>query len=153
MSHDMPRLLEAARPVLLALNRLDVRYALCGGLAVAAHGHLRATRDIDILVSSAADVERIDAVLPDLGWIPGSDSIEFEDGFLLHRRIRPVGETALMLDILVPPDGADFLHDRELSELDGAACWVVGRESLMKMKRLANRPQDLADIDNLGGDA
>lgn len=37
-----------------ALNRESVPYALCGGLALAIHGHPRATKDIDLLVPAEA---------------------------------------------------------------------------------------------------
>jgi hypothetical protein len=149
---DLPALLDAAKPVVLALNRLDITYALCGGLAVAAHGHIRATRDIDILLATVTALEEVDPALAPLGWINVSSPIQFEDGFVLHRRIQPVGQDVAVLDLLIQPVGLDFLHDRDLSELDGAACYVVGRVSLLHMKRLAGRAQDLADIENLGGD-
>src|SRR5262245_35779816 len=36
-----------------ALNDAPVDYAVCGGVAVAIHGHPRATMDIDVLVQSS----------------------------------------------------------------------------------------------------
>ena len=36
--------------VVATLNRADVPYALCGGMAVVLHGHPRLTRDIDLLI-------------------------------------------------------------------------------------------------------
>lgn len=42
----------------------------------------------------------------------------------------------------------------EIYEVEGVPIRVVSREGLLKMKRIAGRPQDLSDIDNLerGGD-
>lgn len=37
-----------------ALAAAEIDYAVCGGLAVAMHGHVRATRDIDLLMPSEA---------------------------------------------------------------------------------------------------
>jgi hypothetical protein len=37
-----------------ALGAAGVEYALCGGLAVALHGHVRATREIDLLIPADA---------------------------------------------------------------------------------------------------
>jgi hypothetical protein len=37
--------------VLTALERAEVRYAVFGGLAMAAHGFDRATRDLDLFVT------------------------------------------------------------------------------------------------------
>jgi hypothetical protein len=42
---------EALRKVVAALDRLKIPYALIGGLAVAAHGVVRATQDVDLIVA------------------------------------------------------------------------------------------------------
>jgi hypothetical protein len=41
-----------------ALVAAGVEFALCGGLAVAVHGHVRATRDIDLLVPTPSATPR-----------------------------------------------------------------------------------------------
>jgi hypothetical protein len=41
----------AARRIAGALRDLGVPHVVCGGLAVAAHGHLRVTQDVDILIT------------------------------------------------------------------------------------------------------
>lgn len=43
---------EALRKVVAALDRLGVPHALIGGLAVAARGAIRATRDVDLIVAT-----------------------------------------------------------------------------------------------------
>jgi hypothetical protein len=48
------RILDAMRVAAAQLDRLGVRHALVGGLAVGAHGHPRATRDVDFLVGPEA---------------------------------------------------------------------------------------------------
>lgn len=83
--------------VIDALDTASVAYALCGGLAVNLHGHVRATRDIDLLLPA--------------------DQL---DGVRARWRSRDV--------------------------------WTVSLDGLARMKRLAGRPQDLADLDNLGLD-
>lgn len=50
-------LYEELERVVLALDDAGVPHALCGGLAVAVHGHVRATKDIDLVIL-ASDVER-----------------------------------------------------------------------------------------------
>ena len=37
------------------LERGGVEYALCGGMAVAVHGYVRATKDIDLLIPRASN--------------------------------------------------------------------------------------------------
>jgi hypothetical protein len=49
-----PRILDAMRVAAEQLSRRGVRFALAGGLAVGAHGHPRATRDVDFLVGDEA---------------------------------------------------------------------------------------------------
>ena len=50
-----------------ALNTANVAYALCGGLAVNLHGHVRATRDIDLLLPRA-QLDAARAALSPLGF-------------------------------------------------------------------------------------
>jgi hypothetical protein len=64
----------AARRIATALGAIGVPYAIAGGLAVAAHGHLRVTVDVDILMT-AEGLARFKARWLGLGWIerfPGS---------------------------------------------------------------------------------
>ncbi len=52
-----------------ALNNAGVRYALCGGLTMAVHGHPRANQDIDLLISE--ELAMIQQVAETVGfWIP-----------------------------------------------------------------------------------
>ena len=46
----MSPLIEELRQLVAAFNERNVAFALCGGLAVAAHGLVRATQDIDFLI-------------------------------------------------------------------------------------------------------
>src|SRR6185295_19926185 len=49
-----PRVRDAAVKTARQLNNLGIRYALAGGLAVGAHGYVRATTDVDFLVGEEA---------------------------------------------------------------------------------------------------
>lgn len=42
----------AATRIAKALGEMNVPYVICGGLAVAAHGHPRLTQDVDVLLTS-----------------------------------------------------------------------------------------------------
>jgi len=54
-----------------ALHGAEVRYLIAGGLAVGAHGYLRSTRDVDLVVRLVAEnVERPFAALQGLGYRP-----------------------------------------------------------------------------------
>jgi hypothetical protein len=72
--------LEDVLIVLDALERAGVRYAVFGGLAMAAHGFDRATRDLDLFVApDAPNVERLREALttvfgdPDIAMITAED--------------------------------------------------------------------------------
>ncbi len=49
-----PDVRDAALKTAAQLNHLGIRYALAGGLAVGAHGYIRATTDVDFLVGEEA---------------------------------------------------------------------------------------------------
>ena len=137
------------RELIAALNRAGVEYAVCGGFALAMHGHPRATMDIDI-VTTSENVERIKAVAAGLGYTLTGGLFRFEGGRLwVHRVTKIIGEEPCMLDILVPDEGMDF-RGIEMSFL-GETVPVVTRSALIELKRNAGRPQDLADIEKLEG--
>src|SRR5688572_6982625 len=70
-----------------ALERCGVRFAICGGLAVAIHGHVRATKDIDLLVHEA-DLERVLASAADLGFDLRAQPMTFGAGTEVERRVQ-----------------------------------------------------------------
>ena len=142
-------LLAAAR----ALDQAAIPYAVCGGLAVVLHGFPRLTRDLDFLVQES-DLEPAKEALGKTGFtIPGG-LIPFDIGKEHERRIfrlsKRIGAELLTVDLLLVPDFLqDVWDDREVYEVEGVPIQVVSRKGLLKMKRIAGRPQDLSDIDSL----
>lgn len=60
---------EALKRVVAALDRLKIRHALIGGLAVAAHGSIRATKDIDLIIDlSLQEALALEQSLKDNGF-------------------------------------------------------------------------------------
>jgi hypothetical protein len=131
----------------LAAEGID--YALCGGVAVAFHGHPRFTKDIDILLRPE-DVDRTLDAIATLGFDLDAGTITFGTGTPEAREVRRVskslGPDVLTLDILLvsavlegvwATRGVFAWRDREIR--------VVSREGLVLMKRLAGRDQDLLD--------
>lgn len=142
------------RNVLDALHASGVDYALCGGMAVNVHGHVRATTDLDFMISES-DRERVLDVLRPLGYRFVAGPIPFDSGTpkerVLHRASRIDGEEMLTVDLLVvTPVLEDVWRSREIFEWEGRRVTVVSLEGLTKMKRMAGRHQDLADLENLG---
>lgn len=62
-----------------ALNKAGLDYAICGGIALAIHGHPRATNDIDLLIPIAI-LDDVRAVLAAIDYDLESGSIPFDIG-------------------------------------------------------------------------
>lgn len=61
--------LASFEPIIGALHGAKVRYLIAGGPAVGAHGYLRSTRDVDLIVRLVAEnVERLFAAPQGLGY-------------------------------------------------------------------------------------
>lgn len=137
-----------------ALDSAGVKYAACGGIAVAVHGYPRSTLDIDLLVLKK-DVERaVEAVRP-LGFVLPAGIIPFDVGKPTERRIfrvsKPAGEELLTLDLLiVTPLLRAVWQGRQTLELGGRRLVTVSRDGLARMKRAAGRHRDLDDLEKLG---
>jgi hypothetical protein len=59
---------ETLRRISSKLAELKIPYAVAGGMAVSAHGHLRTTEDVDVLVTPEG-LEKIHAELEGLGYV------------------------------------------------------------------------------------
>jgi hypothetical protein len=136
-----------------ALRSAGVPHALCGGFAVAVHGVPRATKDIDFLVPEA-DLARAELALKGVGFTLRAGPIPFGLGTAAERRVHRVTKVAatehLTIDLLAVTEV--FAHvwaSREELQWEGRLLPVVSRAGLIAMKRLAGRPQDLADLANL----
>ena len=151
MFEDLTTTLDA---VIDAFNAAEIAYALCGGLAVNLHGHVRATRDIDLLLPD----EQLDAArsaLRPLGFDIDAGPIPFAAGTererVLYRVSRIVGQQITTIDLMiVTPVLTSAWESRVCARWRSRDVWTVSLEGLARMKRLAGRPQDLADLDNLG---
>lgn len=153
MFEDLIATLDA---VIEALNGADIAYALCGGLAVNLHGHVRATRDIDLLLPhDQLDAARASLRLLgfdiDAGPIPFATGTERER--ILYRVSRIIGAQLATIDLMiVTPVLEPAWASRVVAKWRSRDVWTVSLEGLARMKRLAGRPQDLADLDHLGLD-
>ncbi len=151
--------------VVRALNDAGVRYLIAGGLAGAAHGHLRFTADVDLILALDADnIARALPVLKELDYRPRVP-VPLEAFADPVQRATWVRERHMMVFSLFSPSHAATEIDLFVeSPLDFEAAYAgrveqsvdrdtpaafVGRDDLLAMKRRAARPQDLADIDAL----
>ena len=142
--------------ILAALNAAGIDHAVCGGVAVAIHGFVRTTKDIDLLVDGA-DLEDAVQALEALGYTLDSGDIPFAVGTDEERHVRriskAVGNDLLSVDLLqVCPVLRDVWESVEVFDWHGRQITVVSAGGLAKMKRLSGRPQDLVDLKRLGLD-
>jgi hypothetical protein len=141
------------RDMLSAFERADVDYLVIGAYAVAAHGHPRATGDIDLWVRpTPTNAERVVRALEHFG--APTSGLDVED-FSRPDRVIQLGVSPRRIDILTSAEGLTFgaaWEDRIRVELEGVSIPVLSREHLIRNKRALGRRQDLADIENLGGD-
>ncbi len=136
-----------------ALEAARIDYAVCGGIAVAIHGHPRFTKDIDLLVRRE-DLDRIRAAVRTQGFEIEAGLIPFGFGTPEAREIfrvsKVIDRELLTLDLLFAEGRLEVIW-KERIQLDwgGRRVSAVSRQGLISMKRLAGRPQDHADIDRL----
>ncbi len=146
-------LVDELHSICAALTEAGIRYAVCGGIAVTAYGATRSTKDIDVLVERADIGNVLDAVRP-LGYVFTEIPMTFDPGTERERHVQRVtkveGTTHLVLDLLIAEASfAGALDDREQVTLSQGPISIVARATLIRMKRLAGRAQDLADLEKL----
>lgn len=146
-------LVDELHAVAAALRAAGVPYAVCGGVAVTIHGATRSTKDLDLLVPPDAVERALDAIRP-LGYAFAAIPMTFDEGTARERVVRRVskveGREHMIVDLLLADRSlAGLLDDRVEVALPEGPLYVVSRRALLAMKRLAARPQDLADIAKL----
>ena len=120
-----PRVLNAMRAAAAEYERLGIRYALVGGLAVGAQGWPRATKDVDFLVDESA--------------------FERRPGGLVLLKV-PFEAGGVPIDSLCPKDDELFLADARDSAEVSHGIPVIGVEALIYMKLRASRMRDRVDV-------
>ena len=155
----------SVQALIRALNQAGVRYLVAGGLAVVAHGHVRFTADVDLILDLEEDNLRSAlGVLEGLGYRPRAPVPlrQFADTDTRERWIRDKGLTVLSLfsdahpltevDLFAAdPLGFDGAYPRRATLLvaPDVEATFVGLDDLIRMKRAAGRPQDLVDVEQL----
>jgi len=151
--------------IVLALNTAGARYLIAGGLAVVAHGYVRFTADLDLIL----DLEKENAnrglrALASLGYQPRAP-VKLDDFadpqkrrewvsdkgltvFSLFSREHVATEVDLFVELPFDFDAA-YAAAARLEIAPGLPATFVSYEHLVELKRQAGRPQDLDDIAKL----
>jgi hypothetical protein len=152
------------KEIFASLQQHEVKYLLCGGIAVNLYGIPRMTTDIDILIDwSETNVDGFEAAIKEHGY---------KNNLFFQLRTFVSAETRLHYfrekNIISYSYSSDLLRAISLdvlvqTNLDFEACWdrketkyvqevpvyVLCVEDLIIMKESAGREQDKADIINL----
>lgn len=148
-------LTEHLAKVISTLDEAGIDYALCGGLALAVHGHPRFTADIDLLVHPD-DIENLLESVRPLGFvIPAQPMVmTSSEGSIEIRRISAADEQQLVtLDILLVSEATQAAWDsRRLYNWEHGQLSCVSRDGLRHLKRISDRPQDKVDLEQLGNE-
>jgi predicted nucleotidyltransferase len=151
-------------PLFKALNDAGVRYVVVGGLAVVLQGHARLTVDVDLVVDLDEDqsMRAIDALVS-MGLRPRIpvNPRDFADRSVREGWIRDRGMQVFsmydpsnplrVVDLFVhhPIPFEDLWSRSERIEIRDTSVQVASIPDLIQLKRLAGRPQDMADIERL----
>jgi len=145
-------LLQEFTDFVVALNRRQLAYAVCGGWAMTIHGCPRATIDIDVMVRGE-DLTEAWRIAEDLGYNVEGLPLHLHDGAIDIRRISKIDAKTKVLftiDFLLVTEATQLIwRDRENVEWENGAISTVSRAGLIQLKKLSGRLQDLADIERL----
>jgi hypothetical protein len=137
----------ALRKIAVKLQELGIPYAVAGGMAVSAHGLLRTTEDVNVLVNSEG-LAAVHRELEGLGYVPP---------FAGSKNLRDT-ETQVRVEFLVsgqfPGDGKPkpvaFPEPRDVAvDIDGVS--YLGLSTLIELKLASGmtspiRQKDIGDV-------
>ncbi|MBJ7348415.1 MAG: nucleotidyltransferase [Thermoleophilaceae bacterium] len=149
------------RELLQVLSDHGVKFVIIGGFAVSAHGHPRATRDLDVVPEpSAENMQRLAAAIEKLdGHLVGVDAdllgIQLDAETFAEGANFPLDTTYGRLDILQEMRDqklhGQIAQDAIEVSIDGVQVLVCSLRALRELKQAAGRPQDIADLEALAG--
>lgn len=141
-----------------ALTLAKVPYAIVGGYAVALHGAVRGTIDVDVAINwTLQNLEKIEKTLKGLGLvsripIDANNLFYFRDEYIKNRNLiawnffdpsNPINQ----VDIVINYD----LKDANITIVKTAFgnVKILSKADLIKMKMQSGRPQDIEDVKTL----
>ncbi len=138
------------RDMLSALSAVGADYLLVGAYALAAHGHPRATGDLDIWIRPEPEnALKVYRTLAEFGAPLHDLTI---DDLVTPGMVFQIGVEPCRIDILTTISGVQFStawEQKMAIEIDGLRLYVIGRADLLINKRACGRPKDIADADTL----
>jgi hypothetical protein len=138
MDRDIPPVDEALPAVRELMESSGTEFRVVGGVAVIHHGYLRTTEDIDVLVEEGF-AARMGS------WLAAHDFVRETGHRLRHRPSGVVVHLLIAGEPMPRPDAPPYPSPASLepSARDAA---IVGLQGLMRLKLLAGRHQNRADV-------
>lgn len=141
-----------------ALSAARVPYAIAGGYAVALHGAVRGTVDVDLVLRlRERDFKSAERVFVGLGLasrlpLKAADVFRFREEYIRNRNLvawsfTNPGNPAELVDVLITEDLARCRVVR--MQVQGRRLAVLSKTDLIRMKTASGRPQDLEDVSAL----
>lgn len=138
-----------------ALKSAGVSYAVVGGYAVALHGVVRGTVDLDLILKlTEREFVEAEKTLRGLGLesrlpVTATEVFRFREEYIRNRNLiawsffdpRKPGN---QVDIVITEDLRRT--EVETMKIHGVSVRVISRNALIRMKRASGRAQDLEDV-------
>lgn len=139
--------------VLRAMRAAGAEHIVIGGFAVNVLGYIRATEDSDLLIpDDPANDQRLLSALTAIDAVRRDGAALTETALAGRDQLR-VDTRHGLVDLVrggePPLDFASVYADRLTRELDGVTIDVAGLTSMVAFKRLAGRPRDRNDLEEL----
>jgi hypothetical protein len=141
------------KELLQAFVAEGVKYLIVGGYAVVHHARPRFTKDLDLWIEPNKDnAQRVLKALRDFG-IPliGVEPDDFAQPGLQY----VIGRPPVQFDFLTSLPGLEFSgawERKSTGKIGALEIHFLGIEDLRTAKKIAARPQDLIDLEELGED-
>ena len=137
------------------LNELKIPYAIVGGYALAFQGIVRATMDVDLMVSlNVKSLTEVEKVMHSLGLksrlpLIAKEIAEFREKYVEERNLIAWSfvdytNPTRVVDILIHQDVKHI--KKEIIKVHGVPIAVATKQSLLALKLAANRVEDQSDI-------
>jgi len=138
-----------------ALNKANIHYALVGGYAVAMHGAIRGTVDLDFVIAlEQQQYKLVEKTFATLGLVPrlpvsANEIFQFRNEYIKNRNLVAWSfinhnNPLEVVDIIITHDAKQM--KTEILHVDGMTIKIATIDEIIKMKKKSGRPQDLEDI-------
>ena len=136
--------------MLSALSEVGADFMVVGAHAVAAHGHPRATGDLDIWIRPTdQNAHQVFDALKQFGAPISGLSLEDLSN---PDTVFQIGVSPCRIDILTSITGVEFDQAWENKieiQINDLTIFCIGKQDLIQNKNALGRPQDLADVSSL----